>query len=239
MATGGMTHRCLAMRRQSMFDETASSDLVIQCLVDRRDELKTGLATISEKLHGYVRQLTVVVARPAISPQEHYNMLDEGICGCGVCVDWDMRREEFTRAIKLIPKGHKWTVCACDLCRFVGRFQLNLLAAANRRELLIEMSFHARYHSYHGGLVMNWLEVELRNPSYTPNWCAQEMSRYPMERWLQRCEMAVSGVVGGPVFVTSARMTDAVANVGSSLSAEVGEYRTYSAHLGAGGWIGA
>ncbi len=201
--------------------------------------MKTDLALFGGHLQGYVRQIILAVDRPAISPQEHYNMLDEEICGCATCIDWDLRRKEFTRATKLIPAGHKWTVCACDLCRFVGRFQLNLLAAANRRELLIEMSFHARYHSYHGGLVMNWLETEMRKPTYTMNWCAQEMSRYPMERWLQRCETAVSGVAGGPVFVTSARMTDAVANVGSSLSAEVAEYHTYSAQMGALGWLGA
>lgn len=216
------------MRHQTkhlaMLDAIVSSDLVIQHLVHRRDELKTDLTAIGEHLKGYVRQIRVAIARPAVSPQEHYNMLDEGICGCAVCVDWDARRTEFTRATRLIPQGHKWTVCACDLCRFVGRFQLNLLAAANRRELLIEMSFHARYHSHHGKLVMTWLAAEMRNPSYTMNWCAQEMSRYPMERWLQRCETAVSGVVGGPVFVTSARMTDAIANIGSSLSAEVAEY---------------
>lgn len=215
-----------------MYNETISSDSAIQYFVNKREALKSEMKVLADRLQSYARQIIVAVERPAISPQEHYNMLDEEICGCGTCVDWDRRRKEFSRVIKLIPKGHKWTVCACSLCRFVGRFQLNLLAAANRRELLIEMSFHARFHSHHGGLVMNWLRVEMQNPTYTLNWCAQEMSRYPMERWLQRCEMAVSGVAGGPVFVASARMTDAVANVGSSLAAEVTEYRS------GGSWYG-
>lgn len=222
-----------------MPDEVVSSDLVVQRIAGRRDELKAEAAGLAERLRSYARQIVVAVDRPAISPQEHYNMLDEENCGCGICVDWEARRKEFNRVIKLIPRGHKWTVCACDMCRFVGRFQLNLLAAANRRELLIEMSFHARFHSHHGGLVMGWLDKEMRNPTYTINWCAQEMSRYPMERWLQRCETAVSGIAGGPVFITSARMTDAIANVGSSLAAEVAEYRTYSSQLGAAGWLGA
>ena len=220
-----------------MLEEVASPDPVIQHLIDKRDSIKAGLAATARRLQAYVRQTREPVSKPMVSPQEHYSMLDEEDCGCTACVDWDIRRKEFLRAIKLIPKGHKWTVCACDLCRFVGRFQLNLLAAANRRELLIEMSFHARYHSHHGKLVMDWLEAEMRNPSYTINWCAQEMSRYPMERWIQRCETAVSGIAGGPVFITSARMTDAIANVGSSLTAEVTEYASYSS-LQPNGWWG-
>jgi len=213
-----------------------STDPVMQTLVCKQDALAADLATTRQRLQAYVRQTTVTLSRPAISPQEHYNMLDEEQCGCAICMDWDMRRQEFLRAIKLIPKGHKWTVCACDLCRFVGRFQLNLLAVANRRELLIEMAFHARYHSRHGKLIMEWLETEMRNPSYTLNWCAQEMSRYPMERWIQRCESAVSGIAGGPVFITSARMTDAIANIGSSLSSEVSVYQTRSVQQSMSNW---
>jgi hypothetical protein len=203
-----------------------STDPVMQVLAQKQDTIAQNLAITGRRLQTYVRQTRPTVARLAISPQDHYDMLDEGDCGCMACADWDLRRQEFIRVTKLIPKGHKWTVCACALCRFVGRFQLNLLAAANRRELLIEMSFHAHFHSRHGKLVMDWLEQEMCNPIYTINWCAQEMSRYPMERWIKRCETAVSGQAGGPVFVTSTMRTDAIANLGSSLSAEVGVYQT-------------
>jgi len=205
-----------------------SPDLAIQHLVDKQTELAIGLEALSQRLLAYAKQIRPVLVRPAVSAQEHYNMLDEGDCGCSACMDWDLRRKEFIRATKLIPKGHKWTVCACDRCRFVGRFQLNLLAAANRRELLIEMSFHARYHSRHGKLVMDWLEQEMHSPAYTVNWCAQEMSRYPMERWLQRCETAVSGVVGGPVFINSTMVTDMRVSFASSLLADVDTTRWLS-----------
>ncbi len=200
----------------------------MQALLTKRNALDAKRIAIEHYLLAYARQAVPAIIRTVISPQEHYNMLDEGECGCLACADWDLRRTEFLRATKLLPKGHKWTVCACDTCRFVGRFQLNLLAAANRRELLIEMSFHARYHSRHGKLIMEWLATEMKNPSYTINWCAQEMSRYPMERWIQRCETAVSGLAGGPVFITSARMTDAIANIGSSLLAEAVSYTGYA-----------
>lgn len=204
-----------------MLSNIVSDDTAIRCLADKRTALDGSLLATGLRLQAYAKLVMAPISQPMISPQEHYNMLDQANCGCVACTDWDLRRKEFYRATKLIPKGHKWTVCACGLCRFVGRFQLNLLAAANRRELMIEMSFHARYHSRHGGLVMDWLAREMTNPTYTVNWCAQEMSRYPMERWLQRCEMAVSGVAGGPIWVTSTMVTDMYTPFGSSLLADV------------------
>lgn len=148
-------------------------------------------------------------------------MLDAPDCGCATCMEWEMRRAEFVATTSLVPKGHKWTVCACPACRFVGRIQLNYLAATNRRDLLIEMSYHARHHSSHPDIVMAWLDKEMRRPDYTVNWCAQEMSRFPVERWMKRCEMAVSGVVSGAVFRASAMTTDFLVSIGSSLVAEV------------------
>lgn len=154
-----------------------------------------------------------------VSAEEHYGFDESADCGCSICADWETRRAEFVAVASLVPKGHKWTVCGCDSCRFVGRFQMNLLAATNRRDLLIEMSFHARFHSLHGERIMEWFHREIRDPSYTDNWCAQEMSRYPVERWLMKCNMAVSGSVGGPVFQDSARRIDFVERSSSSLEA--------------------
>ena len=198
-----------------------SPDTAIQRVAENQFSLMIEMQQIADYLRMYAEQVQPTVSQPPISPQEHYSMLDEESCGCQSCVDWDLRRKEFVRATQLIPKGHKWTVCACTICRFVGRFQLNLLAAANRRELLIEMSFHARYHSRHGEIVMTWLEQEMQKPIYTVNWCAQEMSRYPMARWLKRCEMAVSGDVGGPVFITAAGVTEMFTPFASTLFADV------------------
>jgi hypothetical protein len=198
-----------------------SPDTVIQKIAEDQLNLIAEMQRVLGYLRMYAEQERPVITQAPISPQEHYNMLDEELCGCNTCVDWDLRRKEFIRATGLIPKGHKWTVCNCAICRFVGQFQLNLLAAANRRELLIEMSFHARYHSRHGDMIMTWLAEEMRKPSYTDNWCAQEMSRYPMERWLKRCEMAISGDVGGPVFINSTMVTEMYTPFASSLFADV------------------
>lgn len=205
-----------------MRDPTQSEDDVIRYFVKQYSDLQKSFSNVAAYIKAYSSKVEQPAPRgPAISLQEHYSMLDEEDCGCHVCAEWTQRREEFIRASKIIPKGHKWSVCSCNDCRFVGRFQLNLLAAANRRELLIEMSFHARYHSRHGHTVMRWIVQEMAQPSYTDNWCAQEMNRFPMERWLQRCESAVSGVVGGPVFINSTMVTDLITHFGSSLNADV------------------
>lgn len=175
---------------------------------------------LGRSLVAYARSAPKCDAPPPKPPQEHYAFLDAHECGCPTCHDWEIRRAEFVAAIKLVPKGHKWTICGCQACRFVGRIQLNYLAATNRRDLLIEMAFHSRYHSRHGDLVMAWTEKELANPAYTVNWCAQEMSRFPMERWLKRCEMAVSGLVSGAVFVDAAGVTEARSYMASTLGTD-------------------
>jgi hypothetical protein len=199
-----------------------SADLVVRFMVARHQYLLLELARLQAVLIVYVTGIQPKVERPAISLLEHYAMLDAPECGCSICLDWEQRRLEFVEAVPLIPKGHKWTICGCPRCRFVGRLQLNYLAATNRRDLLIEMSFHARYHSRHGNAVMAWFEREMRNPAYTDNWCAQEMSRFPVERWIKRCEMAVSGFVSGAVFQIAAGVTDALYGIGSSLGTNIG-----------------
>ena len=198
-----------------------STDPVIQEIVVRRDAILAEMARIRSMLTMYMRQHRTPEVRPPMSPLEHYDMLDSPDCGCPTCLDWEQRRAEFVEVVPLVPKGHKWTICPCAVCRFVGRIQLNWLAAQNRRDLLIEMSFHARYHSRHGELVMAWLEQEMKNPAYTVNWCAQEMTRFPMERWIRKCETAVSGVVSGAVFIDAAGITHFESRLGSSLTAEI------------------
>jgi hypothetical protein len=206
-----------------MRDIPDSPDTVIQHLLKKYRDLQEAFAQLTAHIKEYsTRRPEPVAATGAlVSLQEHYNMLDQDDCSCPICMDWVQRREEFIRAGKSIPAGHKWSICSCNDCRFVGRFQLNLLAAANRRELLIEMSFHARFHSRHGELVMAWTVGELAQPLYTDNWCAQEMNRFPMERWLQRCENAVSGAASGKVFVNSTMKTDLYTPFNSSLTADV------------------
>lgn len=203
-------------------DPSMSPDPVIRRVSRRRDILRRELDALAALIGTYTSCIQVRDGRPSMSLLEHYSMLDAPECGCVTCMEWELRRSEFVEALPFVPKGHKWTICACPDCRFVGRIQLNYLAAANRRDLLIEMSFHARHHSTHGRLVMAWMEKELTNPAYTVNWCAQEMSRFPVERWIKRCEMAVSGVVSGAVFVAAAGRMDFTVHTASSLGDDIG-----------------
>jgi len=205
---------------QLAIESKSSPDPVIQRLAMRWSALEAERTVLVNTLYAYHQHQLLVMSADSIPSTDHYDMLDEKVCGCYICTDWTQRRKEFTDALQHVPKGHKWTICACPSCRFVGRMQLNLLAASNKRDLFIEMSFHARYHSNYGDIIMLWVERELKNPQYTDNWCAQEMSRFPMERWIKRCEQAVSGQISGSVFVNSTMVTDMSVNLGSSLMAD-------------------
>ena len=134
------------------------------------------------------------------APLMHYTMLDDEECGCAVCDEWRLRRAELDAAMKIVPEGHRWSICACSDCRFVGRIHLNAVAASNVRDLLIEVAFHANWHSRHGQAVMDWFARELRSPRYTTRWCAYEIGRRPVGEWLAECEKALSPVLSGTVF---------------------------------------
>lgn len=179
----------------------------IGALADRRDVLRAEAAEMDARLSAYADAPTCVPAAvdsPALDPLRHHGVSDSTPCGCGVCVEWRLRREELARAMRLVPRGHRWSICACGDCRFVGRMQLNCIAAANRRDLLIEVSFHASHHSRHGGAVMDWLDRQLRLPRYDTAWCAYELGRRPVDEWLTRCEAELSPVLSGTVFVAGA-----------------------------------
>jgi hypothetical protein len=152
----------------------------------------------------------------AISALEHYPFAENADCGCDVCLDWNRHRGEFIEVGRLVPKGHKWSTCDCVTCRVIGRIHLNFLAATNRRDLLIEFSFHSPF----GEQVMAWLSNEMRKSVYTVNWCAQEMSRYPLEWWMRRCQVALGPVVSGEVFGSNRGVEPLSIAFASSLTAD-------------------
>lgn len=200
-----------------------SPDPAVRRIAEHYEDKVTELNNLARFILAYGECIKPVEPRMPVSPLEHYAMLDEEKCGCLTCLDWEQRRKEFIEVIDLVPKGHVYTTCDCPDCRFVGRIQLNFRAADNRRDLLIEMSFHARYHSTYGTLIMQWLDHELQSPVYTLNWCAQEMSRFPVERWIKRCEVALRMVVSGAVFrVAAGHAVDYIAEIRSTLNAETG-----------------
>ena len=207
--------------RRSMADPAASSDPVVREVARRYAVLAAEAAALDRVLAAYASVSPREIPQaPTVSALEHYPFSEGAECGCGTCAEWTLRRGEFIDASRIIPKGHKWSTCTCVPCRFVGRIHLNYLAATNTRDLLIETSFHARYHSPFGAQVMEWLDVELRKPSYTLNWRAQEMSRFPLEWWLRRCEAALGPVVSGEVFGSNMGVDRLPAHFASSLLAD-------------------
>lgn len=204
-----------------MLDPSLSRDTVIRAAAARREALDREAVELDGVLAAYT-------ARPTCEPRfiasvaalQHYSMTEGTHCGCDTCVEWNTRRDEFIRASKLVPIGHRWSTCGCGICRFVGRIQLNFLAATNTRDLLIEISYHATHHSPFGTQVMRWLERELMDPMYTVNWRAQEMNRYPLERWLRRCESVLGPYVSGVVFGANMAVEHLPVHFASSLVAE-------------------
>jgi hypothetical protein len=188
------------MATPGMRDPRMSFDGVVRFAYARLDALRAEAARLDGLLGVYARHFRARQELRCVPAEDHHDMLDDADCGCAACVDWTLRREEFVAAGMLLPKGHRWSTCLCETCRFIGRVHLNFLAATNRRDLLIEMAFYAKHHSIYPHHVMAWHEDELRRPGYTVNWCAQEMSRFPMAHWLRKCEAAVGPVVSGMVF---------------------------------------
>jgi hypothetical protein len=204
-----------------MHDPLTSTDPVVRDVVARYRTLVDEAARLNSILAAYAsRPVSEAMALPVVPAVQHYPLTEGAECGCTICTEWDMRRDEFVAAAKLVPKNHKWSTCGCGICRFIGRIHLNFLAATNTRDLLIETSYHAHHHSPFGEEVMAWLVQELANPKYTVNWRAQEMSRYPMEWWFRRCEAMLGPVVSGAVFRDGMHMTATQVHFASSLAAD-------------------
>ena len=183
-----------------------SPDPRIRVLSAKFDRLQKEAARIDRLLDSYLlscRNESEVLV-PQIDLLGHCTLLNDELCGCTVCANWIARRDELARAMKLVPSGHRWSICACQDCRFVGRMQLNYMAAANLRDLLIEVSFHAAHHSRYGNRIMQWFAEEITTPRYSIDWCAYELGRRPVDEWLDRCEKALSPILSGVVFATGA-----------------------------------
>ncbi len=104
-----------------------SPDPRIRALADRRNKLRCDAVRAESILQAYAIAQTTA-CRPVVATVaalQHYSMLDDAECGCDVCVEWRNRRDELTKAMRFVPEGHRWSVCACQDCRFVGRIHLN------------------------------------------------------------------------------------------------------------------
>ena len=180
-----------------------SLDPTVRWATVRQLALQAEYAVLDALLSAYTRTVARTGIYPVCLPQPllgHYPMLETDDCGCALCSDWSIRRNELRRAEPFVPEGHRYHTCDCYGCSFVKRFWLNLKAAENRRDLLIGASFHAYHNSAYGEQVMTWFEREISQPDRSTNWWALEGGRYPLSRWLRRCEMQLGPVVSGAVF---------------------------------------
>ena len=182
-----------------------SPDPRIAVLFRQREALSAEAERTARVLDAYLASALLAsgargTGTACVPPLRHHSMTNRESCGCRICTEWRVRGREFAEAERLVPKGHRWSICACPDCRFVGRMHLNYVAASNVRDLAIEMAFHAEYHSDHGEAVMEWFGREIALPRYTLNWCACEIGRRPMDEWLAKCEAALSPVLSGAVF---------------------------------------
>lgn len=198
-----------------------SSDPVIQGAILRLIGLRQEADRLSKVMTAYKAERYALPSKPPeVAALEHYTMSDKTECGCSTCFEWNLRRDEFIRVAKMVPKGHNWSVCGCGTCRFIGRIHFNYLAAVNKRDLVIETSFHAHHHSPFGEQIMRWLDAEMANPRYTVDWCAKEMAHYALEWWFERCEKALGPAVSGVVFRGGGAKLDFVFHFESSLLAQ-------------------
>ena len=191
-------------------------------MADRRERLREQCGILDSVLAAYAAREVPEPERPQAVPLlRHYAMTDRHACGCRVCAAWRDRQAEFAESLRFVPPGHKWSTCPCPPCRFAGRLQLNCTAASNVRDLLIEMSYHANFHSGHGDRVMQWFDSEIQGPAYTLDWCAYEISRRPVQAWLSQCDKALRPACSGDVFTPGGGEREAAPSLyQSALAAE-------------------
>lgn len=197
-----MTNGTMSYRVPTPIQALRSPDPIIRKLAEKREKLRCEIVNIETFFRAYAETPAMPGSGTTdVALLEHANMMNDDRCNCAVCVEWRLRQNECEAAMKLVPKGHQWSICACPDCRFAGRIHLNYVAASNVRDLVIEMAFHANWHSKHGPLIMQWLENELKSPHYTVRWCAYEIGRRPVDEWLKKCEAQLSPILSGAVFM--------------------------------------
>lgn len=124
---------------------------------------------------------------------QHENSEEDG-CACSLCQDWQLRRTEVDRVQPFIPDGHRWLNCACTVCSIMRHLQLGLMAVANKRDLWIEMSYHAyrdKAYRERAADVMSVIRREIENPVYRRGWWSHDGGCVSMEFWLRKVDKAL------------------------------------------------
>lgn len=164
-------------------------------------------------------------------PLDHYDIGEDDDCSCRYCNDWRVGRYVADKARMMFnARRCKCKNCAANpnntiwKCASYMRAHNNHLAAANRRELWIEMSYHAKHGAEQDGReLMEWLDRTIRSMSLTKRgttkdgWWAFHSERLTLDYWFCRfdnfvrakeiAKLAVDEFMVGRLSSNSARMS--------------------------------
>lgn len=133
----------------------------------------------------------------ARDPLDHYDVAEDDPCTCRYCLEWRRRRDVVDRYRMLF----NFRRCKCVKCKDKPRnpiwecmgYQENhyaFVAAAVRRDLWIEMSYHAKFGTEQDGReLMAWLDAKIRSMEKHKNgkprdgWWSTHAERYPLDHW--------------------------------------------------------
>lgn len=110
-------------------------------------------------------------------------------CNCAMCRTWRLERDSFDD-LKRQTLSHNRS-CMCWRCQKRRQHQQSFLAAAAKRELYSEMSYHAANHPSYGPQLMNWVSTEIENDVETDGWWATLAQAYPLSYWFGRFQSSV------------------------------------------------
>ena len=122
----------------------------------------------------------------------HFDIEENDSCRCTYCADWKAQKGAMVRTKMLFEaKRCKCKNCAANpnntlwLCLNYQKAQYALLEAANRRELVIEMSYHATFgDEQDGNELMEWVDNEIQtNVKHGVGWWALHSERMSMDDW--------------------------------------------------------
>lgn len=131
-------------------------------------------------------------------PLEHfvYPVLDIECC-CFLCTNWREQRGRFD-FYKMLTLDHNRS-CMCWRCQHRRILQQGFFAAASKRELYCEMSYHAslKAHSY-GMQLMSWTTSVIEQSREPNGWWSTISQALTLTYWLARfqSETRISGVEG-------------------------------------------
>jgi len=126
-----------------------------------------------------------------VAPKEHYRIVDQGECSCHFCSPVPALRDKVDRARMLFDARR----CRCRNCsvnpknpiwKCIGyqRAHYAFLSASVKRDLYIEMSYHAVFgDEQDGDELMAWIDRKIRTHPKRDGWWATHAERLALDWW--------------------------------------------------------